>query len=273
MLKKSYNDKDKFNTWLAGVIDGDGYFYISVAGLAQFELTTGTEDERMLLNIKATVGGIIRPRAGARAIRLRIHKQELIRNLLHRVNGHIRNPKRWSQFVKLCDHFTIHAQKAGPLTNNCAYIAGLFDADGSISISVSRTAAEYSTIAGGEGKILRLMHSRGHNQLCLKITSSFKQYVIEIQQALGCGTIVEQASNKSSRHPHVIYHWHCSNREHCFAWVKYILQFPLRSSKQKRMLLLGQYFEIKQKKYHLSNPNTNQFLVWKNFCKQWFNFY
>nr|YP_010003106.1 hypothetical protein JXX85_mgp15 [Ulva sp. TM708]AZP40150.1 hypothetical protein [Ulva sp. TM708] len=269
MIKKSDIETQQWNTWLAGVIDGDGYFYISKAGSAQFELTTGVEDQRMLLSIQAEIGGQVKSRAGAEAIRLRIHKKDLIINLLHRVNGHIRNPKRWPQFIMLCQHFGIHAIPAQPLTDNCCYIAGLFDADGSILISVSKASANHSILPGVQGKRTRLTHSKGYNQLTIKITSSFKDYLVEIQQALGFGSIVEQGANKLTRNPRVVYYWYCSNREHCLRWQMYINKCCLRSSKQKRMLLLAKYFEIKEKKYHLSNPTTGEFLVWQKFCTQW----
>lgn len=257
------------NSWIAGVIDGDGYFYISKAGLAQFELTTGVEDERMLLNLKTEIGGRITSRAGARAIRLRIHKQELMCNLLHRVNGHIRNPKRWYQFIKVCAHFGIIPQKAPALTRHCCYIAGLFDSDGSISITVNKSSAEHSILPGVAGKITRLAQSGSHNQLNVKITSKFKDELLAIQQALNFGNVITQTANPSVRHPHAVHVWYFRSIAHCQNWAEYTTKCGLRSSKQKRFRLLAKYFELKEKKYHLY-PDTAQGVLWQKFCKQWF---
>ena len=42
----------KFNQWLGGVIDGDGYLGVSKAGYSSLEVTMSLEDESALLKIK-----------------------------------------------------------------------------------------------------------------------------------------------------------------------------------------------------------------------------
>lgn len=43
----------KFNQWLAGLIDRDGYFILTKKGYASFEVTKGARDKAALYEIKS----------------------------------------------------------------------------------------------------------------------------------------------------------------------------------------------------------------------------
>jgi hypothetical protein len=45
----------KFNQWLAGLIDGDGYFALSKKGYAALEITLETRDSQCLYKIKKRI--------------------------------------------------------------------------------------------------------------------------------------------------------------------------------------------------------------------------
>ncbi len=51
------DDHIKFNQWLAGLIDGDGYLRVSKQGYTSCEITVGLEDEKMLIQIQNKFGG------------------------------------------------------------------------------------------------------------------------------------------------------------------------------------------------------------------------
>jgi len=57
-----------FNEWLAGVIDGDGYFNLSKKGTARFNLTMGIRDKKALYEIKHKFGGSIYSISNANAL-------------------------------------------------------------------------------------------------------------------------------------------------------------------------------------------------------------
>jgi hypothetical protein len=66
----SFSSKDiSFNQWLAGLIDGDGSLQISKQGYTSCEITVALADERLLRVIQNKLGGFIKARAGAKAIR------------------------------------------------------------------------------------------------------------------------------------------------------------------------------------------------------------
>ena len=65
----SFSEKNYFNQWLAGLIDGDGSLQVSKAGYTSCEITVALADERLLRIIQNKLAGSIKPRAGAQAIR------------------------------------------------------------------------------------------------------------------------------------------------------------------------------------------------------------
>jgi hypothetical protein len=100
-----YSNKDKpnkWNEWLAGLIDGDGCFQLSKKGYASLEITLDIRDEHALQIIKNIYGGSIKLRSGANALRYRLHHKLGLLNLINDVNGHIRNSHRLVQLNKIC---------------------------------------------------------------------------------------------------------------------------------------------------------------------------
>lgn len=59
----------RFCQWLAGLIDGDGCILVSKAGYTSCEITMGTSDLRCLKYLQNMLGGSIKPRSGANALR------------------------------------------------------------------------------------------------------------------------------------------------------------------------------------------------------------
>jgi ubiquinol-cytochrome c reductase cytochrome b subunit len=57
----------------------------------------------MLYQIQNKFGGSVKLRAGVKAIRYRLHNKIGMTNLIHAVNGNIRNSKRIVQFYRICD--------------------------------------------------------------------------------------------------------------------------------------------------------------------------
>jgi hypothetical protein len=65
-----FNDSEnKFNEWLAGLIDGEGSLLISKRGYISCEITMGLQDEYALRFIQNKLGGSIKLRSGAKALR------------------------------------------------------------------------------------------------------------------------------------------------------------------------------------------------------------
>jgi len=121
MSQRYYSTSNiKFNQWLAGLIDGDGYFCITQNKYLSCEITVALEDEKFLRQIQNKFGGSIKLRAGVKAIRYRLKNKEGIINLVNAVNGNIRNSKRLVQFNKVCILLNINFKEPIKLTNNNA---------------------------------------------------------------------------------------------------------------------------------------------------------
>lgn len=254
----------KWNQWLAGIIDGDGYFNIQKNGIAICEITMALEDESLLAQIKQKLGGRLSLKSGARAIRYRLAHKIGIIELINRVNGFIRNSIRVPQFYNICNNFNIKFIEPKPLTINNGYMAGFFDADGSICISITKNLKENSIKSGIYGKIERLINSRGYHKLEIYISNKYKENLFIFKDAFGFGTIRTINEKKHKTHIYFI------NYSDIPKFIEYTKNFPLRSAKKKRLWTLKQYFDLKRCKAHLASKDTIQHKAWVNFCKKWY---
>jgi len=106
----------RFNQWLAGLIDGDGCFFLSKKGYASLEIVTELRDRRCLHEIKQAFGGAVQLRAGNNHLRYRLHNRVGLLKLIAAVNGHIRNPVRLAQLNKICVKYEVPILFPAPLT-------------------------------------------------------------------------------------------------------------------------------------------------------------
>ena len=127
-MKKNLN-KQKWNQWFAGLIDGDGCLRLSKSGYMSLEITMDLRDERALLEIRSKLNGSIKLRSKARAIRYRCHDKKNMVLALNILNGRCRNSNRIPQLKKLCKKMNIVFQPPEKLTLNNSWFAGFFDAD------------------------------------------------------------------------------------------------------------------------------------------------
>jgi len=131
------NDSNKiFNQWLAGLIDGDGCFQLSKKGYASLEIVMETRDKHCLYQIKQKFGGSVKLRSGVNWLRYRLHHKKGLLDLIHAVNGEIRNPIRLLQLNKICQLYNIPVIQPSPLTYNNGWLSGFFDSDGSIHLNL-----------------------------------------------------------------------------------------------------------------------------------------
>jgi ubiquinol-cytochrome c reductase cytochrome b subunit len=277
LMKKKINNNNvlalcekPWNQWLAGLIDGDGYFYINKRGQAYFEITVAMDDIVLLQRVKQKVGGQIKLRSGAKAARLRTGVKDLIIQLLNRINGEVRHDVRVLQVKKLCTHFGVNFKEPTPLTIDNAYMAGLFDADGSITIGVQKTQNIPSITPGSYGKYLRLKSSRGHHQLSVHIVSKNNLLLKQVYDAFGFGKVIVERPNLNTNRPHTLYKWYFRSRDQCHDWLTYLRKVsPLRSLKYKRALMLNTYFDLRAAKVHLAEIDSLQHKMWDQFCRRW----
>ena len=266
--------KNPWDEWFAGVIDGDGCFYINKQQQISFELTTATLDINVLYSIKNKLqGGTVKSRSGSKSVRYRVKARLIIEKIIHKVNGKLYNPARLSQFEQVCKILDIKIKSSPSIIQiPNAYLAGLIDADGTIVISVSKTNAITSQKPGKEGKVLRLSKSKGFNQIYMKITSIYKEQILIIQSSYKLGSIYTEKKNIKNRKQNDQYIWVIQKYDDFVVLYEILKKFPLKSSKMHRIRLSLKYFQYKVLKYNLKSFNTIEHQLWLAFCKSWFKY-
>lgn len=227
---------DPFHEWLAGIIDGDGYFNLSKKGTARLIITMDIRDKKLLYDIKHKFGGSIYTIANANALRYQLsHKKGLI-SLINAVNGNIRNPKRMLQMNKLCHKYNIKLIFPKPLTFNNGWLSGILDSDGSIHMNVTS------------------------GQIFLSITQKDK-YILEPLIKIYSGRI-RTISPKIEAFRYDIY-----RKNELFNLIdNYFNKYPLRSEKLNRLNLIKQFYLLRP---YRESKNIIELNKWLSFKNKW----
>jgi hypothetical protein len=266
---KRTND-NKWNEWFAGFMDGDGSILV-YKNHVSIEATTGIEDEGILIEIKKKFGGSIKPRSNARALRWRSRSKVVVLKIIETLNGFLYNLIRIEQLKKACIFYNIAFIQKNTYTSikdmkTTAYLSGLFDADGSISINSYTVNKNLTNIDGLYGKVQRLIYSKGHNQCIIKCTNKDKRN-IEILMQLGYGKLYYEKNKENQTK----WHWIVQKNE-IYEFLNDLKTNPLKGKKKKnRLHLLPEYIRLKTIKAHLVEENSILFKEWKNFCYKWYN--
>ena len=235
ILEKNRSDKS-FNEWLAGLIDGDGYFLLTKKGYSSCEITMDARDKKALYEIKNKYGGSLKLMSNANAYKYKLrHKKGLI-SLINDINGLIRNPTRLLQMNKLCVKYGIELKYSGPLTFNNGWLSGFIDSDGSV----------YFNEASG--------------QVFISLTQKNK-YLLEPLIALYGGRI-DILSPKIEAFKYVIY-----RKAELFNLIdNYFTKYPLRTEKMKRVYLIKDFYLLT---VHKKSKDITKFNSWIIFKDKW----
>ena len=232
------NNHDKFDEWLAGLIDGDGCFQLSKKGYASLEIVMELRDKHCLYQIKQKYGGSVKLRAGDNHLRYRLHHKEGMLNLITAINGLIRNPVRVIQLGKICLKYNINLKDSEPLSYYSGWLAGFFDADGSI----------YMNEPSGQ----------------LFITASQKnRFLLDDLVTLYGGQIYVMAKQGAFK-------WTCFRKNEVIALANdYFKVNPCRSEKFVRLNLVDKFYELRGLHAHNATPNSVLGKTWKNYMVKW----
>lgn len=237
----SFESKKNFNEWLAGLIDGDGSFLLSKQGYASLEITMDIRDEHALQIIKNVYGGSIKLRAGANALRYRLHHKLGLLALMNDVNGYIRNSHRLVQLSKICDKYELKLKYPDKLTYNNGWLAGFFDADGKLTINKS------------------------NNQLSISTSQKTSELLLPLVEIYGGQVSIDRSSHQSFK-------WYLTKREDILSLVEYFKIYPSRSAKLKRLHLIPKFYELKDLKAHKALPESLLGKSWNYFYDKWLKY-
>jgi len=244
-IKKFYSistsNSQSFYEWLAGLIDGDGYFYITKQGYACFEITMSVRDINCLKMIQYHFGGNLRKMSNIDCYRYVLSNQKGLKNLILFMNGLIRNPKRLEQINKICNLYGIVFNDPQSLTFNNGWLLGFIDSDGSVYLDVKSDQ--------------------------VFITASQKdKYLLEMLPDLFGGKIYSIGTTSDASK------WTVYRKKE----VKYLLQYfsfyPLKSAKHARILLLAKYFDLRSLGAHRAEDESDLGIAWNKFLTDWSQF-
>ena len=236
---KKSDSNNKWCEWLAGLIDGDGSFYLTKKGYASLEITMDIRDEHALQIIKNVYGGSIKLVSGKKALRYCLrHKQGII-TLIKDVNGNIRNSYRLVQLNKICLEYGIVLIYPSKLEYNNGWLSGFFDADGSVTLN---------SING---------------QLAITLTQKTSEMLQPLIELYSGYIYIDRTSNS--------FKWYVSNKESILKLIEYFKQYPPRSLKKNRILLIPKCYELKAIGAHKSSQ-TYLSKTWKSFIEKWNNY-
>nr|QJQ35163.1 LAGLIDADG endonuclease [Fusarium napiforme]QJQ35191.1 LAGLIDADG endonuclease [Fusarium ramigenum]QJQ35314.1 LAGLIDADG endonuclease [Fusarium brevicatenulatum]QJQ35347.1 LAGLIDADG endonuclease [Fusarium pseudoanthophilum] len=228
-----------FNEWLAGLIDGDGYFILTKKNYASCEITMDIRDKKVLTEIKQKFGGNIKAVSNSNAVRYKLrHKKGLI-TLINNVNGLIRNPVRLLQINKLCVKYNIELKYPKDLTYNNGWLSGIIDSDGSV------------------------YYSEASGQVFISITQKNK-YLLEPLQRIYGGRI-DILSPKIEAFKFIIYR----KNELISLKNNYFFKYPLKSEKMKRINLIEDFYELRIPKNQELIVNPKKLNEWVVFKDKW----
>lgn len=225
-----------FWAWLAGLLDGDGSLLVSKLGYISVEITTDRSDKALLLYITSILGGSVLPRSGVNAFRWRLTSVNSIRLLVLGINGHIRNTARLVQLERVCSLLNINIIKPLP-SANWAYLAGLFDADGTVNFYPLQGFIPQLSIRIAAKLVIDLsvcVTMMGGN---IYYDTSWNGWVWSIQSRTDVLRVAEMLAAHS------------------------------RSRKGQRLSMLVEYYKLRD--LYAFNPKSPHYGVWLEFLSRW----
>lgn len=235
------DDNLKFKQWLAGLIDGDGSFLLTKKGYASLEITMDIRDEHALQIVKNVYGGSIKLRSNANALRYRLHHKAGLLKIINDVNGHIRNSDRLVQLDKICINYELDLIYPEKLTYDNGWLAGFFDADGTVTINKSTA------------------------QLSITATQRTSELLTPLVDLYGGNVYIDRGSSQSFK-------WYITKREDILKLIEYFKKYPSRSAKKNRLHLIPKFYELKDMKAHKALPGTYLEKSWQYFYSKWLKY-
>ena len=239
VINSSDHDSLKFNEWLAGLIDGDGYFLLTKKGYVSCEICMDVRDKKALYLILHKYGGSIKPVSGAKALKYKLRNKKGLLYLINDINGLIRNPIRLLQINKLCNKYEIELKYAKPLTYNNGWLSGFIDSDGSIYLNEKS------------------------GQIFISVTQK-NRFLLEPLIDLYGGRI-DILSPKIEAFKYVIY-----RKNQLYDLIdNYFSKYPLKTEKSKRLYIIKDFYDLPTYSNNINKHDINKLNMWILYKDKW----
>ena len=232
-------DSLKLNEWLAGLIDGDGYFLLTKKGYVSCEICMDVRDKKALYLVLHKYGGSIKPVSGAKALKYKLRNKKGLLHLIKDINGLIRNPTRLLQMNKLCLKYEIELKYPKPLTYHNGWLSGFIDSDGSVYLNEKS------------------------GQIFISVSQK-NRFLLEPLINLYGGRI-DILSPKIEAFKYVIY-----RKNELFSLVdNYFFKYPLRTEKSKRINLIKEFYDLRTFTNNNNKYDINKLNAWVLYKDKW----
>ena len=232
----------KFNEWLAGLIDGDGYFLLTKKGYVSCEICMDARDKKALYLILHKYGGSIKSVSGAKAYKYKLRNKKGLLHLINDINGLIRNPIRLLQMNKLCNKYEILIKYPKALTYSNGWLSGFIDSDGSVYLNEKS------------------------GQIFISITQK-NRFLLEPLVSLYGGRI-DILSPKIEAFKYVIY-----RKNELYSLIdNYFSKYPLKTEKFKRVCLIKQFYDLRTYCNKNNIHDINKLNKWVSYKDKWEKF-
>ena len=235
---------DDFNQWLAGMIDGDGCFG-NRESHPRLVLGQQLMDVHCLIFIKEVLGygNVVEnhytDKEKTRHFVYNVVSNAGIRDLVNRVNGHIRNSIRVEQFQQVCMFLKIPFIPAAELNKENAWFSGFFDSDGCITGVIRKRT--------------------GNFEMSIRVTNKFAVN-LNMFEIFGGKVWTDRTC----------FEWKIANRLEIEGMLKYFARYPSRSHKVQRLAVIPRLYELKEKRaYKASSPDHTEWLDLLAAWKRW----
>ena len=229
-----------FNQWLAGIIDGEGSLQVSKKDYTSCEITVALADEHLLRIIQNKLGGSLKPRAGVRAIRWRLHNKSGMIDLITRINGNVRHTGRLTQLHKVCNVLNIPIITPYTLSINNAWFSGFFDADGTIGFYLKNHIP----------------------QLTISVTNKLQVDVMHFMVHFGGNIYFDSSQNG-------YYKWSVQSEKDIRLVLDYFKIHSSKSIKRNRLFLVNEYYDMLHLKAYKAPVNNVLYKNWISFNNKW----
>lgn len=225
----------QLGNYLAGLIEGDGYF-----GSQRLEIVFHEKDTFLAYRLRTMIGfGSIYKVLGKRACKLSIGSRAGFERIHELCNGKFVGSYKVEQFNKNIYGLTL-SPPLNKVSLETSWLAGFFDADGSLAINIQKSST----------------HKLGlFTQLTLRISQAQKPILQLIQDAL------------PKAHIHFsdnCYRLGITHREEGLRLlVEYFDHHHLRSTKYLEYIYWRKAFVLMDRKEHLTKEGLDKIRVWK----------